>query len=218
MKVAVVIPNWNGIDLIEECLGALAKQTQEHQLIVVDNGSVDGSNKVVREKFPDAMLIEFPDNAGFSGGVNRGIRPALEAGADYVALLNNDAVADPHWLEHLVKTMESDAKVGAVAAKIVTQDGKRIDSTGDFYSTWGFPFPRGRGEEDRGQYDGPEWREIFAGYSSVFVFADPDEPGQKLANRILRDLDTAHLVALPGDVNETYLDKGADFIREVAGV
>lgn len=64
----------------------------------------------------------------------------------------------------------------------------------------------------------PEWREIFAGYSRVFVFADPDEPGQKLANRILRDLDTAHLVALPGDVNETYLDKGADYIREMAGV
>lgn len=64
----------------------------------------------------------------------------------------------------------------------------------------------------------PEWREIFAGYSSVLVFADPDEPGQKLASRILRDLDTAHLVALPGDVNETYLAKGADYIREAAGV
>jgi 5S rRNA maturation endonuclease (ribonuclease M5) len=64
----------------------------------------------------------------------------------------------------------------------------------------------------------PEWREIFAGYSRVLVFADPDEPGQKLASRVLRDLDTAHLVALPGDVNETYLAKGADFIREAAGV
>jgi DNA primase len=65
----------------------------------------------------------------------------------------------------------------------------------------------------------PEWREIFAGYSRVLVFADPDEPGQKLASRVLRDLDTAHLVALPGaDVNETYLAKGADYIREAAGV
>jgi GT2 family glycosyltransferase len=158
----VVIPNWNGIDLIEECLGALRRQTQKHAVIVVDNGSVDGSNQVVRDKFPEVELLEFPDNAGFDGGVNRGIRPALEQGARYIAVFNNDAVADPMWLEHLVTTMESDPRIGAVAPKILTHDGLRIDSTGDFYSVWGFPFPRGRNERDSGQYDSPEMREIFA--------------------------------------------------------
>jgi DNA primase len=64
----------------------------------------------------------------------------------------------------------------------------------------------------------PEWREIFQGYSRVLMFADPDEPGQKLAARILRDLDTARLVALPGDVNETFLSHGPDKIREAAGL
>ena len=166
----VVIPNWNGIDLITECLEALSKQTQPHTVIVVDNGSVDGSNVVVREKFPHVQLLEFSDNAGFAGGVNRGIRPALEQGADYIALLNNDAVADPHWLERLVATMESAPKAGAVAAKILTQDGVRIDSTGDFYSVWGFGFPRGRGEEDRGQYDSPRQRDIFAASGGASLF------------------------------------------------
>jgi DNA primase len=65
----------------------------------------------------------------------------------------------------------------------------------------------------------PEWREIFTGFSRVLVFADRDEPGQKLATRILRELDTAHLVQLPAkDVNEAYLQFGADKIREMAGV
>jgi GT2 family glycosyltransferase len=161
-KIAVIIPNWNGIDLIAECLEALRRQTLAHTVIVVDNGSVDGSPEVIRKRFPEVELLEFPNNAGFAGGVNRGIRPALERGADYVALLNNDAVADPAWLERLVEAAEVDARVGAVAAKILTQDGKRLDSTGDFYSVWGFPFPRGRGEVDEGQYDGAEQRDIFA--------------------------------------------------------
>lgn len=64
----------------------------------------------------------------------------------------------------------------------------------------------------------PEWAELFRGFSRVLVFADPDEPGKALADRLIRELDTAQLVALPGDVNDTYLAKGADFIREAAGV
>jgi len=104
------------------------------------------------------------------GGVNRGIRPALEQGAEYVVLLNNDAVADEHWLQELVEVAETDKKIGLVAAKIVTQDGKRLDSTGDFYSVWGFPYPRGRGEEDRGQYDGMDMRDIFAASGGASLY------------------------------------------------
>jgi DNA primase len=65
----------------------------------------------------------------------------------------------------------------------------------------------------------PEWAEIFRGFTRVLMFADQDEPGQKLAQRILRDLDTAHVVRLPAkDANETYLAHGADEIRGLAGV
>jgi len=169
-ELFVVIPNWNGADLIDECLAALQRQTLAHDVIVVDNGSVDGSNLVVREKFPSVQLLEYPDNAGFAGGVNRGIRPAMEQGAEYVALLNNDAVADERWLERLVEAAEADPRVGAVAAKILTMDGKRLDSTGDFYSVWGSPFSRGRGEEDRGQYDAPEQREIFTASGGASLY------------------------------------------------
>jgi|SRR5580704_11893532 DNA primase len=64
----------------------------------------------------------------------------------------------------------------------------------------------------------PECKEMLRGFNRVLVFADPDEPGQRLGMQILRDLDTAHLVALPGDVNEAYLSQGREFIREAAGL
>ena len=166
----VIVPNWNGIDLIEKCLESLRAQTIKHQVIVVDNGSVDGSNHLVRERFPEVELLEFPNNAGFAGGVNRGIRPALEYGAKYIFLFNNDAVAEPTWLEKLIETADANPKVGAVAAKILKEDGKRLDSTGDMYSVWGLPFPRGRDEEDHGQYDGADRRYIFAASGGASLY------------------------------------------------
>ena len=140
-------------------------------MIVVDNGSVDGSNDLVRNKFPDVQLLEFADNAGFAGGVNRGIRLALEQGAKHIVLLNNDAVADEHWLEELRAVADAEEGVGIVAAKIVAMDGKRIDSTGDFYSIWGFAFPRGRGEVDSGQYDSEEMDEIFSASGGASLYS-----------------------------------------------
>ena len=169
-RTYIVIPNWNGIDLIRECLTSLRHQTHEHTVLVVDNGSADGSDQVIRDEFPEVQLHAFKDNAGFAGGVNRGIRPAMQQGAEYIVLFNNDAVADPGWLKALVEAADSNPKAGMVAAKIVTQDGTRIDSTGDFYSTWGFAFPRGRGEQDTGQYDGPDMREIFSASGGASLY------------------------------------------------
>lgn len=147
-EVAIVIPNWNGIDFIEACLRSLVHQTdQNYQVLVVDNGSVDGSKDLIRQKFPQMRLIELDRNYGFAGGVNRGIKVALKEDFDAIALFNNDAVADKGWLEALVAAMKPG--VGIVTSRFVTLDGKQIDSTGDFYSTWGLPFPRGRDEPNQ---------------------------------------------------------------------
>jgi hypothetical protein len=94
----------------------------------------------------------------------------LEHGAKYIALLNNDAIADEHWLEELVGAAEADERVGIVAAKILTHDGTRIDSTGDFYSIWGFPYPRGRGQVDSGQYDSEEMGDVFAASGGASLY------------------------------------------------
>lgn len=166
----VVIPNWNGIDLIRDCLLSLASQTLNHSVIVVDNGSVDGSNIAVSDEFPEVQLLEFPNNAGFAGGVNRGIRPALDQGAKYVVLLNNDAVADEHWLEHLVALAEKHPNVGIVTSKIRHYAEPLLDSTGDFYSTWALPFPRGRDEIDTGQYDDTKHQIIFGASGGASLY------------------------------------------------
>jgi len=168
--ITVVIPNWNGIDLIRECLQSLQKQTVTHSVIVVDNGSVDGSNVVVREEFPAMQLLEFPNNAGFAGGVNRGIKPALDQGAKYIVLFNNDAIADEHWLENLAASAGDHPEAGLITSKIRHFDDPRLDSTGDFYSTWAFPFPRGRDEVDTGQYDTADHQVVFGASGGASLY------------------------------------------------
>lgn len=151
-KAAVIIPNWNGEDMIKDCISSLLLQSTKPQIIVVDNGSEDNSISIIRS-FADVELLEFKDNAGFAGGVNRGIKYALDKGFEYIALFNNDAVADKDWLNNLLIEAEADIKNGIITGKFMRSDKKHIDSTGDFYTIWGLPFPRGRNQLDTGQYD-----------------------------------------------------------------
>jgi GT2 family glycosyltransferase len=168
MKTAVVIPNWNGADMIAEALTSLERQTYKSEIVVVDNGSVDDSVKIITEQFPKVTLIKLAHNTGFDGGVNTGIKHALENNADAVALFNNDAIADAHWLENLVRAMEADEKRGIVTGKLLRTDKKYFDSTGDFYSVWGLPFPRGRNQADTGQYDKAE--EVFSATGGATLY------------------------------------------------
>lgn len=153
-KLAVVIPNWNGEDIISQCLDSLFAQSVACTIIVVDNGSIDESATIISKKYPDVILLKQPKNLGFAGGVNVGIRYAIDHGFDYVGLLNNDAVADKRWLEHLVGTLTKTKKhLGAVMATVASLDKKMLDGTGEVYTSWGIHYPRGRGEKPEGQYD-----------------------------------------------------------------
>lgn len=152
-KVAVVIPNWDGEDVIRDCLSSLLKQEYEHTVVVVDNGSVDSSVEIIESEFPGVTLLKQPKNLGFAGGVNVGIRYAINEKCDFVALLNNDATADKDWLGSLVEVASANKNVGAVMSKIISSDGKYLDGTGEVYTSWGIHYPRGRGEKAGDQYD-----------------------------------------------------------------
>jgi GT2 family glycosyltransferase len=152
-RIFVVIPNWNGADLIGPCLDSLADQTAEHTVIVVDNGSTDGSADFVSKQYPHMSLRRLSHNTGFTGGVNAGIKPAIDAGAEYVILFNNDAVADKDWVKSLVACADANPQAGIITSKFMRLDKTHLDSTGEGYSTRGLPFPRGRNERDTGQYD-----------------------------------------------------------------
>src|SRR3990167_8624780 len=153
MKVSVVIPNWNGRELLGDCLSSLRAQTQKCQVIVVDNGSTDNSVEYIKNEFPEVEIIQLDKNYGFTGGVNPGIKKAMLGDAQFVALLNNDAQADKNWLASLLKTANNYPKAGIVASKIMRADREHLDSTVEVYTIWGLSFPRGRNEVDKGQYD-----------------------------------------------------------------
>lgn len=152
-STAVVVPNWNGKEDLPECLDALLQQTLPCEVVVVENGSTDGSIELLAEKYPQITVLPQKKNLGFAGGVNVGIRYALEHEFPYIALLNNDAIAHRDWLKHLVDALEENPKVGMATCKFMDSDKEHLDSTGDIYTIWGLPFPRGRGEPVSDRYD-----------------------------------------------------------------
>lgn len=143
-KTYIVIPNWNGKHLIPACLDSIKQQSVPVSTVVVDNGSADGSVPFIRKKYPWVHIIQNAKNEGFTGGVNPGISYALEQGAAYIALLNDDAVLHKDWLKHLQARLEKNADLGAVTCKLLSADKKRIDSTGDYYTSWGLSVARQR--------------------------------------------------------------------------
>jgi GT2 family glycosyltransferase len=155
LKVSVIVANWNRRDLLRACLKSLDDQTAaEFEIIVVDNGSVDGSAEMVEREFARARLIRNNENRGFCAANNQGIEASR---AEYIALLNNDAEADPGWLKALLDALEGRPDCGMAASKIlVWEDPSRIDKAGHLIYPDGQNRGRGSGEPDRGQYDGIE--------------------------------------------------------------
>ena len=168
--VAVVVPNWNGARFLGDCLQSLTRQSAPAWIIVVDGGSTDGSRELISERFGEVTVVALDGNPGFAGAVNRGIELALAGSAEFVALLNNDAVADPDWLARLLVAARSHPEAGTVTSKLLLSDRFHIDSTGDFYSSWGWAYPRGRDEVDHGQYDDPRFREVFCGSGGASLY------------------------------------------------
>jgi len=127
---SVVIPNWNGRDLLEKYLPPLIRAMQGHpdnEIIVVDNGSTDGSAEFVRERFPEVRLLALPQNLGFGGGSNAGFRAAKN---DIVVLLNSDMRVAEDFLAPLLEGF-THPDVFAVSCQIFFSDpGKRREETG----------------------------------------------------------------------------------------
>lgn len=145
-RVAIVVLNYKGLKDTLECIGSLEKQTYpDIYIVIIENGSHDNSAKKLQELESDKITLMCNDqNLGFAGGVNTGIQWALANDYDYIALLNNDATVDKDWVKNLVHSMER-YESGITTGLMLTEDGKKIDSTGEQYSIWGLAFPRSRG-------------------------------------------------------------------------
>ena len=179
--ISVVIVNWNRKDLLHACLQSVAAQTfKDFEVIVVDNGSDDGSAAMVREFPLPIRLIENRENRGFCAANNQGFSVSQ---SEYVALLNNDAEADPGWLAALlaaitVKPDVGESDVGMVASKIlVWEDPGIIDKCGHLIYPDGQNRGRGHGYRDQGQFDRQEEALWPDGCAALYRRAMLDEVG-----------------------------------------
>lgn len=165
-SVAVVIPTWNGAGLLPSCLDALAAQTRTpDHVVVVDNGSEDGSPALLSRSYPGVEVVRFDRNRGFAAAVNAGIRAT---DTELVALLNNDAVPDPSWLDGLVTALGGD-RVGMVASKIVAADDPRVlEGIGLEVDRDGNPSQIGDGERDGPRFATP--REVFGPIAAAALY------------------------------------------------
>lgn len=145
MEVSVIIPNFNGIAFLDSVLGSLEGQTLKNfEVILVDNGSADGSCSFVSANYPWVHIIELPDNFGFCRAVNEGIKAAK---APYVLLLNNDTEVKEDFVEQMLLAIRRHKNAFSCAARMVQyHDRDKLDDAGNYYCALGWSFARGKGK------------------------------------------------------------------------
>ena len=138
-EVSVIIPNFNGKKYLKDCLDSMRKQDCENfEVILVDNGSEDGSTDYVREVYPEVQVIALKENTGFCTAVNTGIKVST---GSYVILLNNDTIAEPSFVSSLLKSMKRHQRAFSCQAKMIQmQDHGKMDDAGNYYCAFGWAF------------------------------------------------------------------------------
>jgi len=165
-KISVIVLNFNGKDLLKECLTSLREQTyKDFEVILVDNSSTDSSIEYVKNNFPEVKILALEKNVGFCKGNNEGIKISQ---GEYIVLLNNDTKVDHFWLEELYRAILGNPQVGFCASKIIfCSDQENIDTAGDGYSLCGAPFKRGH-LENRDKYNKEE--EVFGACAAATIY------------------------------------------------
>ena len=156
--ISVIVVNWNGLEFLDDCLASLERQTWPHrEFILVDNGSTDGTTDRIRswtEQRSDAQAIFLPENTGFCRANNLAF---AKARGEWIALLNNDAVAEPDWLGELARRGDVASRIGMLGSKILfCEPAGVIDKAGHLIYWDGQNRGRGTMEKDSGQYERAE--------------------------------------------------------------
>lgn len=154
--VTVVVLNWNNAQDTIDCVESVLSCTYPGlRILLVDNGSSDGSEAVLRARFPGIPLLQTGENLGFAGGNDAGIRRALSDGAELVLLLNNDTTVDPGFVDALVTAARAHPGAGMLCPKILFHDRPDVlwYAGASFHPWLGWGRHRGHGQVDRGQFD-----------------------------------------------------------------
>lgn len=201
-KTTVVIPNWNGKNYLADCIGALLEQEGGiPHIIVVDNGSDDGSREFLTKRYPMVEQIVFEENRGFCKAVNAGI---TKADTEYVILLNNDTKADKRFVQKLEQRIETSGRIFSAAAKLVSmQEPQIVDDAGDYYCALGWAYAEGKGKKDKAAYS--YTKRIFASCAGAAIYRKKifDEIGLFDENHFayLEDIDIGYRAGIYGYIN-----------------
>jgi GT2 family glycosyltransferase len=157
-KVSIAILNFNGENYLRQFLPSVVANSDGHEVIVIDNASLDNSRDLLKNEFPSVRTICLEQNLGFSGGYNEGFK---QIDSEFVVLLNSDIEVTANWLDPIIAFMENDSAIAACQPKILDYNKKShfeyAGASGGFIDILGYPFCRGRLfqnlEEDKGQYD-----------------------------------------------------------------
>ncbi len=165
MDITVIIPNYNGKPYLKTCLESVRMQTHLKEVILVDNGSTDGSGDYIKKSYPDYTLIQNETNQGFAAAVNQGIRASQTR---YIFLLNTDVELEQDCTSHLRECIGEDENIFAVSARMVQyQDRSRMDDAGDEYTILGWTKRVGYGKPLE-NYDQP--REVFSACGGAALY------------------------------------------------
>lgn len=164
-RVSVVVPNYNGIAFVEQCFKALIKDAPEAELLLVDNGSTDGSRELTAQRFPQVRIIALKENYGFCRAANEGMKAAS---SPYVILLNNDTEVLPGFTKALVSALQLEPRAFSAGAKMIQlHHPEKIDDAGNFYCALGWAFARGK-DKSVEYYEEPD--EIFAACGGAVIY------------------------------------------------
>ena len=183
-ELSIIIPNYNGKHFLEDCLKAVfAQKIQDMEVIVVDNGSTDGSREYL-ESYPQVRTIVLDKNYGLCGAVNVGIQAAE---GEFIILLNNDTEVDENFAAELLKAIKSDDRIFSCSSKMIQlHDRSKMDDAGDYYCALGWAFARGKGHPVE-RYNEPV--NIFAACAGAAIY-------RKEILRLLGGFDEAHFAYL----------------------
>ena len=165
-KVSVIIPNYNGKRYLKDCLEAMKVQSfRDFEILLIDNGSQDGSQEYVEKAYPWVRLIALKENTGFCGAVNEGIR---NSSSPYVILLNNDTIADKDFVGELIRAIEEKPRAFSCQGKLLQmKDKNKIDDAGNYYCALGWAFADGKGKQEKA-YE--REKKIFASCAGAAVY------------------------------------------------
>lgn len=175
-KVAIIILNWNGKDLLKTFLPSVIQNSKQAEIIIADNGSNDGSIDFISNAFPEIRIIDNKENLGFTGGYNKALK---EVEAEYYIILNSDIEVSENWIKPIIDLMDEDKNIGVCQPKIRSYIDKSsfeyAGASGGFIDMLGYPFCRGRIfdslEKDNSQYNNT--RECFwASGAALFIRAE----------------------------------------------